>query len=80
MVITVFLSSFICSFICFKLGARWQRQQNTKVGTPSASHNSAMLEIALILREFVADSSEHGITDTEYYWQKIDAVVAQLQQ
>ena len=55
------------------------------IGTPNAAveqraDNSAMVEIALILREFVADSSEHGITDTKYYHQKIDAVVAQLQQ
>jgi hypothetical protein len=42
MVITVFSSSFICGFICFKLGARWQRQQNANVGTPSASHNKPM--------------------------------------
>ena len=31
------------AYVCFIAGAVWQRaRQNTKVGTPSASHNNAM--------------------------------------
>jgi hypothetical protein len=54
---------------------------NTKEGTPSASHNSAMLEIALVLRDLVY-AAEEGVEKctADALTAKMNAVIAQLKQ
>ena len=66
--LVIFFTSWLVGSICFALGAMWQRRRNTKVGTPSASHNSAIDAIA---EQYIMDKmldSDKQLVVRDFVW------------
>ena len=73
----VYLSAAIPAFA---FGLIVGRNRKTKEGTPSASHNSAMLEIALCVQRVFTIVNQGAMGKFCDLESDINAVVAQLQQ
>jgi len=72
-VFQIMLASFITGFVCFLLGCWYQqRNSNTKVGTPSASHNRPIMQVCPVCGSSVSlqpslGANIYGCCKCEWY-------------